>query len=303
MPPLSGVSGVSGGDFYRELTERNSGFVKPAAQDRLRQAWVLIAGCGSTGGAAVEPLARLGVQHFLLADNGSYEPNNLNRQNAYQHDIGRNKAEICAERVLGINPAAMVTVDRDGIRPDSVDEMVADCDVVIDGVDVTERGGWRAKYELHASACRHRRPVISGWDMAGTQYVRFYDYRVERAPFDGRISASDVEHLGIWMLLHRAVPMRMVPTEMLEHARERAANPEVALSQVVYASLLFGAIASRMVVDVLDGQRVRRHVLIDGHRAVRSRRANVAMAVRKPLVAVLSLKDLFTTASDSRAVR
>ena len=57
--------------FYADLTTRNRGFVSDAAQDRLGQLTVLVAGCGSTGGAAVEPLVRLGVQHFLLAEPGA----------------------------------------------------------------------------------------------------------------------------------------------------------------------------------------------------------------------------------------
>ena len=46
-------------DFYSELTARNTGFISPRAQGRVREATVLVAGCGSTGGAAVEPLARV----------------------------------------------------------------------------------------------------------------------------------------------------------------------------------------------------------------------------------------------------
>ena len=65
-------------DVYDEFTSRNRGFVLPESQQRLRAATVLVAGCGSTGGAVVEPLTRLGVEAFVLADNGTYELNNLN---------------------------------------------------------------------------------------------------------------------------------------------------------------------------------------------------------------------------------
>ena len=68
--------------FYADLTTNNRGFVSDEAQGRLAQITVLVAGCGSTGGAAVEPLVRLGVQRFLLGEPGAYELNNLNRQSA-----------------------------------------------------------------------------------------------------------------------------------------------------------------------------------------------------------------------------
>ncbi len=253
---------------------------------------MLVAGCGSTGGAAVEPLVRLGVQHLVLADNGAYELNNLNRQIAYQDDIGRNKARVCAERVVAINPYCSVDVEENGLHEGELDDIVARCDVVIDAIDVTESVAWRAKFALHASAVAHRLPVITGYDMAGTQYVRFYDYRRGGVPFDGRITAAALDGTPTWVLLRRVIPIRRVPIEMLEDARRSLGVDDYAISQVVYASLLFGALASRMVVDVLDGRRVRRHVVVDAHGAVRPALANIGVASRKPLVMLLALKDL-----------
>jgi hypothetical protein len=44
--------------FYRELTSRNTGFITTTQQDTLHHSTILIAGCGSTGGASV-PTFRL----------------------------------------------------------------------------------------------------------------------------------------------------------------------------------------------------------------------------------------------------
>jgi hypothetical protein len=279
-------------DTYDELTSRNRGFVPPESQQRLRTAIVLVAGCGSTGGAVVEPLTRLGVQAFLLADNGSYELNNLNRQSATREDIGRNKAEACARRVAEINPQAFTRVETDGIQPGTVTAMVAACDVVVDGVDVTEPAGWRAKYALHEAAAALGRPVISGYDMAGTQYVRFHDYRRGGAPFDGAVTAAQVASGSTWRLLRQVVPLRVVPVEMLESARAAVATGEESVSQLVYTSMLFGALASRMVVDVLDGRPVRRHTVVDAHAVVRPAVASLRSRLRKPWVLALALRDL-----------
>jgi tRNA threonylcarbamoyladenosine dehydratase len=279
-------------DPYDELTCRNRGFVPPESQLRLRTATVLVAGCGSTGGAVVEPLTRLGVQTFLLADNGTYELNNLNRQSATQQDIGRNKAEVCARHVVEINPHAFTRVETEGVQPGSVTALVAACDVVVDGVDVTEPAGWRAKYALHEAAAALGRPVISGYDMAGTQYVRFHDYRRGGAPFDGAVTADQVASDSTWRLLRQVVPLRVVPVEMLDSARAAVATGEESVSQLVYTSMLFGALASRMVVDVLDGRRVRRHTVVDAHAAVRPAAASLRARLRKPWVLALALRDL-----------
>ena len=73
--------------FYRELTLRNAGFISADDQCGLREAVILIAGCGSTGGSVIELLVRSGAEHLILVDNGSYELNNANRQNMVVGDI------------------------------------------------------------------------------------------------------------------------------------------------------------------------------------------------------------------------
>ena len=282
--------------FYADLTTRNRGFVSDETQDRLAQITVLVAGCGSTGGAAVEPLVRLGIQHFLLAEPGAYELNNLNRQSAYLDEIGENKAAVHARRIAAVNPHATVHVDTTGITEENVEDLVGRCHVVVDGVDVTEPAGWVAKFLLHEAAARVGRPVISGYDMAGTQYIRFYDYRPRSRPFDDRIDRAGLDEAiatgATWDLLRRVVPMRVVPVEMLESARQMLASGEEGLPQLVYTSLLFGAAASRMVVSVSSGAPVRKHTLISVDRAVSTTRGRWSAALRKPVVAALALRDL-----------
>ena len=279
--------------FYDQLTTRNRGFIAEGTQADLRRATILVAGCGSTGGAAVEPLVRLGAERFLLAEPGTYELNNLNRQNAFLDEIGLNKAEVCRRRVLGVNPAALAEVHAEGITGRNVRGLVSRARVVIDGVDVTEMAGWRAKYQLHEAAAALGIPVITGWDMAGTQYVRFYDYQPGDEPFDGAIRRDDLERASTWELMRAAVPLRFVPVEMLEQARRQVAGAsDDGLPQLVHASLLFGALAARMTLNVIEGRPVRRHTVIDTDKEVGTRRSNVRRSLRKPVVVALALRDL-----------
>jgi len=278
--------------FYTELTVRNRGLVPESTQRRLSNATILVAGCGSTGGAAVDPLVRLGAQNFLLADNGAYELNNLNRQHATVGDLGRNKAEVSAARVKAVNPHAATTVLADGITASNVRPLVRRSDVIIDGADVTERSGWEAKYLLHEAAAGVGRPVVSGYDMAGTQYVRFYGYRRGDRPFDGRVTRRDLDADGTWDLLRRVVPLRVVPLDLLEHARRQLGADDSAMPQLVHASLLFGAVAARMTLHVLEGRPVRRHTVINVDAEVQRPATNLRTALRKPVVAALALRDL-----------
>jgi tRNA A37 threonylcarbamoyladenosine dehydratase len=184
-------SALSREEFYAEFTRRNSGIVTPGQQQALSTATVLVAGCGSVGGAAVEPLVRLGVQDFVLAEPDTFELNNLNRQQAMFRDIGRNKAEVAAERILAINPHAQARVHADGVTQANAADLTSACDVIIDGVDVTTVAGWRAKHALHRSALERKLALVTGWDMAGVQYVQCYDYREVSEPFNGLVTEPE----------------------------------------------------------------------------------------------------------------
>ncbi|MBW8796927.1 MAG: ThiF family adenylyltransferase [Streptomyces sp.] len=255
--------------FYTELTARNAGVVPEADQWALRAATVLVAGCGSIGGAAVEPLARLGLQNFVLADPGTYELSNLNRQSATVADLDRNKASLAGDRVRAINPHASVEVCTEGVTRQTVGRLTASCQVIIDGVDVTTPEGWRAKILLHRHAVQRRLPLITGWDMAGTQYVRCYDYRQVREPFAGAVGPHDADRYDMWDLLRRAVPLRHVPTDMLAEIRANHARTEYSFPQVAYTAMAFGVISSHMVVRLLAGRRVRPEVRLDVHQKTR----------------------------------
>ena len=124
---------------------------------------------------------------------------------------------------------------------------------------MTGNDGWRAKLLAPSAAAAQAKPVITGYDMAGLQYIRFYDYRrAGSIAFDGRINSSHVDSLDSWALLVRAIPIRRVPFEMLAEARGPSWWPDYSVSQLVYASLLFGALCARMVSEVVSGGQVRR---------------------------------------------
>jgi len=256
-------------EFYAGFTQRNRGLIPDEVQQALRAAKVVIAGCGSTGGAAVEPIARLGVRRFALAEPGDYELNNLNRQHAAYAEIGRNKGEVAAERVRAINPYAETDVYTAGVQLDNVHALLDGCDVVVDGVDVTTPKGWQAKFALHAEAARRGVPVISGYDMSGTQYVRYYDYASGIAPLAGQVTEEAIAAETVWELLLRVVPREVIPEDLIADVRANRDDPEYSLPQLVYTSLLFGVLASRYVVELLAGRLVREELVLDVHQAVR----------------------------------
>ena len=247
---------------YREMTRRNQPSLSREEQSALRAVRILVAGCGSIGGATVVPLVRLGVERFVLCEPGEYELNNLNRQAADMGDIGRNKAEVQAARARAINPEVEVLVERDGVTADNVDWLVGTTDVVLDGVDVTEPAGIAAKRALHDEAWRQRRLVISGLDLGGTQVVYAFDYRDGRTrPFNGRLDGASAG-LGAVEFLSLLVDPLDVPREMIAYAEAMIRGQAGSAPQLAPTADQFGVLATWMVLDFAAGRPVRKRVKV-----------------------------------------
>jgi hypothetical protein len=260
---------------YREMTRRNQPAVSDADQVALRATRVLVAGCGSIGGATVEPLVRLGVERFVLCEPGAYELNNLNRQSADEGDIGRNKAEVHAARARAINPQVDLLVDRDGVTAENVDWLVGTTDLVIDGVDVTEPAGIAAKRMLHEEAWCQRRLVISGLDLGGTQVVYAFDYRDGRTrPLNGRLDGMPTQ-LDALAFLSRLVSPLDLPRELLSYAEAMIRGEAGSPPQLAPTANQFGVLAAWMVLDFAAGRRLRRHVRVAIPDLVMTRRRRV----------------------------
>ena len=81
------------------------------AIEKLKRAKVAVYGIGGVGSFVVEGLARSGIGHMVLIDNDTIAISNLNRQIHSTHKtIGKRKMDVMKERILDINPEAMVDV-------------------------------------------------------------------------------------------------------------------------------------------------------------------------------------------------
>lgn len=256
---------------YAELTARNAALLSAAEQTALRTTRFVVAGCGSTGGACVMPLVRAGAERFVLLDPGSYELNNLNRQDATRQDVGMNKAIATAQRVRAVNPFASAEARTEGVRPGSIASILADGDFVIDAVDVTTQDGTDAKLALHEAASEKRLPVLTAYDIASTQFLELFDYRRTRAPLGGRIG-RDRRAASV---LRALVPPLVLPRSIFPELIARRSDPTRPFPQLAMTATLLGAIVVPYVLRVLTGQPVRRRMRVDLQDLVRPRRATV----------------------------
>jgi len=116
--------------------ERSQGTVGWEGQVRLLKSTVAIVGCGGLGGWIIEGLARMGVGHLTLIDGDTFGENNLNRQAlCTESNLGRLKTEAARERIARVNAATEVTVHPVMADEESMREMLASADVVVDALD------------------------------------------------------------------------------------------------------------------------------------------------------------------------
>ena len=143
---------------YEEFITRNIGFVSEKEQQSLRNTKVFIPGVGGMGGIALACMARLGIEHFIIADIDHFEVSNLNRQIFASMDmIGKDKAEVSKNALLKINPNIKIEL-RNGNWVNELDEILKKTDVVVNGCDDI-----KCTVQLMRKCKEHKVPAIDAF--------------------------------------------------------------------------------------------------------------------------------------------
>ena len=153
------------------MNDRDSRTIKLIGEEglaRLKDSSVLIIGNGGVGSYAAEAVARAGVGRITLMDGDSVQPSNLNRQLvALTSTLGRNKAEVMAERIRDINPDADVTALARFYKEDDTLDLTA-YDWIIDAIDSVI-----AKTALIKNAVEKDVNIVSAMGAAGKFDTQF----------------------------------------------------------------------------------------------------------------------------------
>ena len=125
---------------------------------RLFNARVAVFGIGGVGGYTVEALARVGVGTLDLIDDDRICMTNLNRKIfATRKTIGKYKVDVAKERILEINPKAVVNTYKTFYMPDTADQFdFSQYDYVVDAIDTVT-----GKLMLVEQAKASGTPIIS----------------------------------------------------------------------------------------------------------------------------------------------
>lgn len=121
---------------YDNAFSRNIGWLTPAEQALISTKKIAIAGLGGVGGEHLTTLARLGFQHFHIADFDAFEEHNLNRQaGAFIDTLNHPKASVMEQVATNINPQVQLNIFTEGVTSENVDAFLCDVDVYVDSLD------------------------------------------------------------------------------------------------------------------------------------------------------------------------
>lgn len=128
------------------------------AMEKLSQSRVAIFGIGGVGGYTVEALVRSGVGTFDIFDDDKVCLTNINRQIiATRKTVGKYKVEVMRDRMLEINPKAVVNMHQTFYMPEVADQYdFSEYSYVVDAIDTVT-----GKIELVLRAKQCNVPIIS----------------------------------------------------------------------------------------------------------------------------------------------
>ena len=125
--------------------------------DKLANSHIAVFGIGGVGSFTTEALARCGVGEISLIDNDCVCKSNINRQLIALHStLGKAKVDVMRDRILDINPDAIVHTHKVFFDSENADTFhFAEYDYIVDAIDTVS-----AKLELVVQA-----------QMAGVQII------------------------------------------------------------------------------------------------------------------------------------
>ncbi len=127
-------------------------------QQKLRNAKVLLIGCGGLGSPLGLYLAAAGIGTLGIVDDDVVDVTNLQRQVAHAtSDVGRPKVDSMRETIEGINPHVKVESYQLRLTRETAPEIFAKYDIIVDGSD-----NFETRYLVNDAAYFAGKPLVYG---------------------------------------------------------------------------------------------------------------------------------------------
>jgi len=149
-----------------------------SGQLALKNARVLVVGCGGLGSPLALYLAAAGVGNLTLVDGDSVELSNLQRQILFgDRQLGAAKAIAGAERLQALNGDIEVTPIAAHLDTGNGPSLIAEADLVVDCSD-----NFRTRFALNRAAVAAGKPLVSGAAIRAEGQLSVFDSRSPGAP-------------------------------------------------------------------------------------------------------------------------
>lgn len=136
-------------------------------QKKLSGSVVAIVGCGGTGSAAAEYLARAGIS-LRLIDRDVVELTNIQRQLYRESDIGRPKAEALYDHLDAINGGINLEAVNEDLNSSNIDRLLKNSSAIVDGTDNME-----TRFLINDYCLKNRIPFTYGASVKGEGLFTF----------------------------------------------------------------------------------------------------------------------------------
>ncbi len=130
-------------------------FIGTRNQKRLQKALVTIVGCGGTGSAAAEYLARAGVS-LRLIDRDIVELSNIQRQLYREEDTGQPKSDALKGHLEDVNNGIKIESVPDDLNSSSIEKLIGSS-LVLDGTD-----NMRTRFLMNDFCLKNKIPFTYG---------------------------------------------------------------------------------------------------------------------------------------------
>lgn len=258
------------GKKYFERTDRNAGcLARDIEQPILHRASVAVIGLGGMGGYQAETFVRLGIGDIWIADIGTFDASNMNRQwGANRLTVNHDKALATAALMRNIAEDFTLTVCPSGLNERTADALIKGRDVVIDMIEFWSLAD---RIWLHRICQKHGVVAINCNSIVHASFGMRFDYRK-------KVSKKALG--GYETLIERQLGMTY------EHARGLQTKYETGTATASEKSELMEAVFSVFIPEEIEYMRDRKHSTRHAfrHRLVQEGRVPV-ISVNPPFAA------------------
>ncbi len=224
------------------------------ALTRLSSSTVLVFGVGGVGSHCIEALARSGIGHLILVDPDPVSITNINRQSiAFHSTVGRYKTHVMRERILDINPQAIVDTWETFVLPENLDtffgNLTGPVDYIIDAIDTVS-----AKLAIASLADSLQIPLIASMGTGNKLHPEEFEItdinNTSVCPLC-KVMRRELKRLGIprlTVLYSREQPLR--PSALSEEAAGKRSVPASISFVPPVAGLLIAGHVIRTLADI-----------------------------------------------------